>query len=93
MSCTSYKEVLDPKQAVKELSGKLSSPTCTIILVSLEIKFGDSPPKKKPSEAGYLCCFDTNEAADTDVIQILNLLTVSELREVMCMLKKVCYYY
>lgn len=64
MSCTSYKEVLDPKQAVKELS-----------------------------EAGYLCCFDTNEAADTDVIQILNLLTVSELREVMCMLKKVCYYY
>lgn len=46
MSCTSYKEVLDPKQAVKELSGKLSSPTCTIILVSLEIKFGDSPQKK-----------------------------------------------
>ncbi|XP_038889850.1 fanconi-associated nuclease 1 homolog isoform X2 [Benincasa hispida] len=61
MSCTSYKEVLDPKQAVKELS-----------------------------EAGYLCCFATNEADNTDMIQILNLLTVSELREVMCMLKKNC---
>ncbi|XP_022949023.1 fanconi-associated nuclease 1 homolog [Cucurbita moschata] len=61
MSSTSYKEVLDSRQAVKELS-----------------------------EAGYLCCFDTNDADNTDMIQILNLLTVSELREVMCMLKKNC---
>ncbi|XP_050946040.1 fanconi-associated nuclease 1 homolog isoform X4 [Cucumis melo] len=61
MSCTSYKEVLDPKRAAEELS-----------------------------EAGYLCCFDTTEADNTDMIQILNILTVSELREVMRMLKKNC---
>ncbi|XP_011656117.1 fanconi-associated nuclease 1 homolog isoform X3 [Cucumis sativus] len=61
MSCTSYKEVLDPKRAAKELS-----------------------------EAGYLCCFDTTEADNTDMIQILNILAVSELREIMHLLKKNC---
>ncbi|XP_022155223.1 fanconi-associated nuclease 1 homolog isoform X2 [Momordica charantia] len=61
MSCTSYKEISDPKQAVKELS-----------------------------DAGYLCCFDISEADNSDMIQTLNLLTVPELREVMCMLKKNC---
>ncbi|KAA0039230.1 fanconi-associated nuclease 1-like protein isoform X2 [Cucumis melo var. makuwa] len=55
-----------------------------------QLNFGILLNPSPPSEAGYLCCFDTTEADNTDMIQILNILTVSELREVMRMLKKVC---
>lgn len=41
MPCISYEEVLDSKQAVKELSGKFLPPIYTIIYVNLEIEFWD----------------------------------------------------
>lgn len=39
---------------------------------------------------GYTSCFEiTNELSDDDIKEILNLLTVSELREILCILKQV----
>lgn len=39
---------------------------------------------------GYTSCFGiTNELCDDEIKEILHLLTVSELREMLCMLKKV----
>ncbi|KAM5569850.1 fanconi-associated nuclease 1 [Rosa sericea] len=62
LSAISYPEVLDPQQAVKELS-----------------------------ETGYASCFEiTNKLSDDDIKEILDLLTVSELREILCILKQSC---
>nr|XP_011462554.1 PREDICTED: fanconi-associated nuclease 1 homolog [Fragaria vesca subsp. vesca] len=62
LSTISYPEVLDPQEAVKELS-----------------------------ETGYTYCFNvTNNLSDDDIKEILDLLTVSELREILCILKQSC---
>ncbi|XP_024192282.1 fanconi-associated nuclease 1 homolog isoform X4 [Rosa chinensis] len=62
LSAISYPEVLDPQQAVKELS-----------------------------ETGYASCFEIiNKLSDDCIKEILDLLTVSELREILCILKQGC---
>lgn len=44
----------------------------------------------RPAETGYASCFGIpNELCDDGIKEILDLLTVSELREILCMLKQV----
>ncbi|XP_030507003.2 fanconi-associated nuclease 1 homolog isoform X1 [Cannabis sativa] len=48
---------------------------------------------KELSASGYFCSFeDTNELLYDDMNYILNLLNVSELREIMCLLKQSCNF-
>ena len=43
---------------------------------------------------GYLCLFeDKDKLHDNDIKEILNLLTVSELHDILCKLKKVYIYW
>ena len=42
---------------------------------------------------GYICSFeDKDEPHENEIKEILNLLTVSELHDILCKLKKVCIY-
>lgn len=42
------------------------------------------------AETGYTYCFNvTNNLSDDDIKEILDLLTLSELREILCILKQV----
>uniref|UniRef100_A0A2P2JE72 Fanconi-associated nuclease n=1 Tax=Rhizophora mucronata TaxID=61149 RepID=A0A2P2JE72_RHIMU len=46
---------------------------------------------KELSAMGYTCCYDdTNNIQDEDMKDLLDLFTISELREIMCSMKKNC---
>lgn len=91
LSAISYPEVLDPQQAVKELSGNriLSVGYAVCFLWKLSSKV-DRKFVCDVAATGYTSCFEiTNEPSDDDIKEILNLLTVPELREILCILRQV----
>lgn len=96
MSHVSYSEVLDPQEAVKGLSGK------NIVVIFLVCFVANFQMKVfldityHTAATGYICSVeDTDGLHDNDIKEMLNLLTVSELRDILGNLK-VCnngHYY
>lgn len=95
MSHISYSDVLDPQEAVKCLSGK------SIVVILLVSFYGKISWLRSfditctTAATGYVCSLedtdtDTDGLHDNHIEEMLNLLIISELRDVLCKLKKVC---